>query len=356
MKANHRHHGARRQSGLSMVELLVALAIGSFLIIGAVTLQSQTRRSFDVGEQQARLQEAARFVIATIEPELQLAGLFGYSQDPSTVLWYDGGTLYSPSAMRTDMARVSGLPNSLARCGNNFAVDVLATVAATNGDYDLACAAEGGGPAAGSDLLVLRHTRPGRVDPSATKLQVYSERRSAQMNTRLFVGDTAPDVRIDDQREVRDMVVQAYYVAQDADGRPGTPALRVKQLTTVGGQPDFLDQELIRGVEDLQIQFGVDPGDDTNGDGVPEDLNGNGMADFVNGYAARYVNAGDPILDSAQVVAVRIWVRVRAELPERGFVDGRTYEYADIVPFEPNDNFRRVLMSRTIYLRNARQQ
>jgi hypothetical protein len=54
-------------------------------------------------------------------------------------------------------------------------------------------------------------------------------------------------------------------------------------------------------------------------------------------------------------VAVRIWVRVRAEAPERGFTDNRTYQYADIQPFTPNDNFRRVLISRTIYLRNSRQ-
>ncbi len=355
MKRIHEYSGTRRQSGLSMVELLVALAIGSFLIVGAVTLQSQSRRNFDVGEQQARLQEAARYVIATLEPDLQLAGVFGYSQDPSSVLWYNGGALTSTSLMRTSLARVPGLPDSLATCGNNFAIDVLMPVAATNGDYDLACAATGG-EVAGTDLLVVRHASPVRSAATATKLQVYSERLAAQTNTRIFNSDTAPDVVLDNQREVRDMVVQAYYISANSESRPGTPALRVKQLTTVGGVPQFVDQELIRGVEDLQVQFGVDPGDDINGDGTAEDLNNNGMADFVNGRAAQYVNAGDPLLNSAQVVSVRVWVRVRADQPERGFTDGRTYEYADIEPFEPEDNFRRVLISRTIYLRNSRQQ
>jgi len=79
------------------------------------------------------------------------------------------------------------------------------------------------------------------------------------------------------------------------------------------------------------------------------------MADFVNGNAAQYVNAGDPLLDSAQVVSVRIWVRVRGDQPETGFTDNRHYEYAD-TDFTPNDGFRRVVMSRTIYLRNSRQQ
>ena len=99
----------------------------------------------------------------------------------------------------------------------------------------------------------------------------------------------------------------------------------------------------------------MDPGDDLNNDGTPDDPGGDGMADFVNGYAAMYVNADNAILSSAQVVAVRVWVRMRADNPEQGFVDGRTYKYAD-TNYKPNDNYRRVVMSRTIYLRNSRQQ
>jgi len=40
----------RKQSGFSMIELLVAMAIGGFLIIGAVTMQSNTRKTFAVNE------------------------------------------------------------------------------------------------------------------------------------------------------------------------------------------------------------------------------------------------------------------------------------------------------------------
>ena len=355
MKSTITLRASHRQSGLSMIELLVALAIGSFLIIGAVTMQSQSRRNFDVNEQQARIQESARYVIAVIEPQLQLAGVYGYSQDPNAVMWDDAGSLTPPSNLRMTSVAAPGLPESLKSCGDNFAVDVLATVTAVNNAYDLGCAAEGGGAAANTDVLVLRHSAPGRVDPDASKLQVYSERVAAQVNTRLFVSDDAPDALEDEQREVRDMVVQAYYISRDSDGRPGIPSLRAKLLSSDGGAPAFVDQEILRGVEDLQVQFGVDPGDDINGDGTPDDPGGDGMADFVNGYAAQYVNAGDALLDSAQVVSVRIWVRVRGDQPETGFTDNRHYQYAD-TDFTPNDGFRRVVMSRTIYLRNSRQQ
>jgi hypothetical protein len=80
------------------------------------------------------------------------------------------------------------------------------------------------------------------------------------------------------------------------------------------------------------------------------------------GSIDRYVNINDPLVDpgnagfnsDATVLAVRIWLRVRAERTENGFVDTTNYVYADqnVGPF--NDGFRRIVVSKTIYLRNAR--
>jgi hypothetical protein len=53
---------------------------------------------------------------------------------------------------------------------------------------------------------------------------------------------------------------------------------------------------------------------------------------------------------------VRLWLRVRADAPEVGFVDGRTYTYGDkeaVAIDAAVQGFRRLLVSRTIRLRNA---
>jgi type IV pilus assembly protein PilW len=71
------------------------------------------------------------------------------------------------------------------------------------------------------------------------------------------------------------------------------------------------------------------------------------------GVPTRYVNPGDPLLNTALVVTARVWLLVRAENPEVGFVDSRTYNYADVVNYQPNDGFRRLLVSRTIQVRNT---
>jgi hypothetical protein len=45
---------------------------------------------------------------------------------------------------------------------------------------------------------------------------------------------------------------------------------------------------------------------------------------------------------------------VRAEELETGFSDRRPYDYASVDDFTPADGYRRVLISRTIFVRNSR--
>jgi type IV pilus assembly protein PilW len=67
----------QKQAGLTMVELMVALAIGSFLIIGAVQIYNQSRQAFTINESIARVQETAQFAMDTIEADLRMASNWG---------------------------------------------------------------------------------------------------------------------------------------------------------------------------------------------------------------------------------------------------------------------------------------
>ena len=151
---------------------------------------------------------------------------------------------------------------------------------------------------------------------------------------------------------MHDIIVNTYYVDSDSVGRTGIPALRRKSLGTAGGAPDWSDQEIISGVEDLQVQFGIDNGRDANNDGIPDDTDGNGLPDSYTGVASAWVNA-NAVPATALIVSVRFWLMVRSETAEQGFRDTRAYTYADRVNYQPNDNFRRLLVSRTIQLRNT---
>jgi hypothetical protein len=290
-------------------------------------------------------------VLSVIEPEVQMAGLYGFSNQP-VVTYTIGGADYAPKDLRQSAPGIAGMPAVLETCGRNYAVDVMQPVQAANNSFGLTCAAQGGGHNGTSDTLTVRRSEMDPVAATQSRFQMYTNRLSPALN-QFFIANTSPKTITADLTEVRNMIVESYYVALNADARPGMPALRAKTLTTDGANPVVTDQEVIRGVEDIQVEFGVDPGADVDKDGVIDLVPGVGVAATVNGDTQRYVPPNDAIVATGQVVAVRIWVRVRAEEAEQGYRNRRTLTYAGVT-FTPNDQFRRVLMSRTIFLRNSR--
>jgi type IV pilus assembly protein PilW len=369
-----RHCGPGRQRGFSLVELMVSLTIGSLLIVGAVTIYANSRSTYAVNDSVARLQEQGRYVMSVIEPDIELAGYYGFTNSPDTLRFVNGaapGTVLATAvSMRQrplapadpDPVPANGLDASAHECGTNFAVDVLSPVQGSNDDFDLGpgatsdCAALGGGAVDGTDTLTLRRASTEPAAPAAGRLQIYASRLRSRTAQELFADGVAPGA-IDDDNDVFNLVVRSYYVAANSDQKAGLPALRMKELASAGGAPAFVDNEVLQGVEDLQVQFGIDTGDYDN-DGVIDpgaDVNNDGIPES-DGRATRYVNPDFPDLDRLQVVAVRVWLRIRSDQREPGFVDGHTYRYGNVeyTPAGTERNFRRVLLSRTILLRNAR--
>lgn len=64
----------RAQRGISLVELMVALAIGCFLILGITQIYIDNRRSYNFQQQQAGNQENQRFLVTLMESYLNKTG------------------------------------------------------------------------------------------------------------------------------------------------------------------------------------------------------------------------------------------------------------------------------------------
>ena len=351
----------RHARGLSLIELMIALAIGTVLVAGSVLVYSQSRATHTVSDTIARLQENGRYVFSVIEPDVQLAGYYGFTNAPDDLHYMQNGSsasVLSAFRMQKSSDPVEGL-GAAQDCGNNFAVDVVATVEAANNSYGLACDAEGGGARADSDRLTIRRASnppgDGKGAKNANRIQLLLTRLSPTSQYVLADG-TLPESTVLTKNliQMRNLVVNSYYIAKNSTD-PDTlnlPALRMKALTD---GPSFdKDIEIMRGVEDLQVQFGIDTAD-YDGDGkidADRDVDKNDIPDVALGIATRYVNP-DALPEGFQVVSVRIWVLMRAEQAEQGYVNKQTYSYADHT-LNVNDNFRRVLLSRTITLRNAR--
>jgi len=359
--------------GVTLVELMIAMVVGLLLVTAAIAIYAQSRSTSRVNENVARLQEQGRYALSVIEPDIELAGLYGFTNLPETARLISGGNPSVIVAAADQMRQfpwrpgdplptaVVGLPPGAHACGVNFAVDVSTPVQGSNNVFDMGRARTGcnpysSGAQAGADTLTIRRAETEPSAPESSRLQIYASRFTSRTAQLLFVDGNAPGV-VDTDHRIHNFVVRTYYIARDSVNRTAFPALRVKSLSRSGVNLVFDEDEVIPGVEDLQIQFGIDTGD-YNNDGVIDtaaDPDRDGIVD-PNGRATRYVNPDFPDLPRYQVAAVRIWLRIRAEESEVGFIDDRTYRYADVVytPSGGARNFRRALMSRTVAVRNAR--
>lgn len=319
-------NGMKQNRGMTMIELLVALSIGSFLIIGAVQVYNQSRQAFVINESIARVQETAQFAMDTLEADLRMASNWGQ---------HSRGTAIEGRSIDGN-ANPNGLP-APAACGADWALDLARPIEGDNNGYALPCAATGGA-VANSDTVT---TRRATVDPTPLqngRLQVQSTRVQGQ----LFADGAVPSAFDPGRSETHDLLVNTYYVSDNSPLIPGVPTLRRKTLMGGAGGPTISDQEVAPGVENLQIQFGVDVDADNTVD--------------------RYVNPADPIITpgdpnfipTARVLTARLWLVVRGVSPEPGLVDQRNYSPGDVNLGVPNDNFRRMMVSKTILLRNAR--
>jgi type IV pilus assembly protein PilW len=332
----------RSQLGLSLVELMVALAIGTFLLAGTISVFGKTRDLYRINEAAARLQETARYAMGTLEADLRMANYWGLMSRADLIENGPALDLANPPAVDPSYslpAELTGYAGTINQCGAMWAVKLPAYIEATD-SYTLGCAAFGGGSVAGSDTLTIRRAST-QVIASGAPLTASAGQiklQTSRVQGSLFASATLPAGYLPPLSETRALIVNGYYIGVDSDERAGTPSLRRKQLDVAGGAPTITDLQVVPGVEDLQIELGADFNEDQN-------------ADY-------FVQPGTAIPAGDQIVAVRLWLLVRAEQQESGFTDGRTYDYASrtgAAVYAPADAFRRVLVSKTIALRNTRR-
>lgn len=322
-----------RFGGFTMIELMISIAIGSVILVGTVVVFQQSRAAYLVNDATSRLQENARFALDILDPDVRLASYWGATNRAEFV----DGQKNTPLQ----------LPAIAGDCADRWYIDFSNSLNGINGT-SVVGAVDGSNlplngciPAAnhraGTDILVVRHASEQPQLPQPGRVQIQSDPLNAMLfNNGVIPGSFSPPPA----SNTFALAAHAYYISPDSSALgPGIPALR--RITLVDG-PAIEDQEIIAGVEDFQVQFGID----TDGD-----LDAN-----------RYINAdnalvtpGSPGFDpDLQIVSVRLWLRFRSVRPETGFVDDAPYQYADVNDPAPNDAFRRLLISKTIHLRNTR--
>jgi type IV pilus assembly protein PilW len=267
----------RAQAGLTLVEMMVAITVGLILLAGVIQIFASNKQTYRVQDATSRLQENGRFAVDMLRRDIRMAGFWGCNSNISTIssnlnspanyvditlggISGTDGAAGAPDTITLQGAYSSGLNvNSHSQAAASFATpagndlkqfEIIVVSDCTKADISQISNAT---PGSGS---VVVNTGVG-VPGNATKPPQYPP------------GSTIYHVR-----------KLTYSIQNDASGQPG---LFLNE--------DGVDQEVVEGVEDMQIVYG----EDTDGDGT----------------ANRYVPAGTAGLNMENVVSVRVALTLR---------------------------------------------
>ncbi len=310
-------------SGFSLIELMVAMTLGLIVTAAVILVFASNKHSYNVNNSFAKVQQNGRYAIETMLKDVRLAGYWGGYEGVIT----DIQNAVAPASAgcnndtwaRMVEQRVYGLNDS-----NN---DTTITGNYTNANCILNSDYVRG------DVLTIRHASPFTLDPAAlatNRNYVITDIDTAS----LFTTDTAP-AGFMQPSFIHQVVAHAYHIrtgtGQCMTGVNAGQALPSLYRVTVTGPAVAAQQEIVTGVQDFQVQYGIDNDGDASIDGFVD----------ANAVGANWAN----------VIAVRIWLLLRAACAEPEYTDTPTYNMAGVNKNCPA-NVRCHLFASTILLRN----
>ena len=284
----------RRQHGVTLVELMVALALGLLITVAMLKVYVDASRMYRFNEGLARVQENGRFALEFIRRDARVAGFWGcYSEAPLTNqisatsdAWLDvaaghiTGTnddgLNSADSITFRSATGSGtlVTTTMTAASDSISVDSVATI--TSGMAALISDCDNGDifQVTGVSGTSLAHAAGTNTNTSTNLSKTYAS------GSRVYQAQQS-----------------TFCIALGAD--PAQPSLRRLTNPTSGQTCASNGDELIEGVENMQILYGEDTDADSEG------ANGDGTAN-------RYVPIGTASLDIDRVVSVRLSLLARS--------------------------------------------
>jgi type IV pilus assembly protein PilW len=331
------------QRGVSLIEVMISITLGLLVLVYLLKAYDNSKATFRAQDSVSRLQENARYAIYLISRDLRMAGYRGCVRDSAVASIKN--TLNTPAAFLYDFEKpvqgFEGITNGswTPTLDSSIGPVIAGTdVLAIRGTTENGIVIQQGMPDTSADLKVGNNLNPQLLQIGdivmvsdclgSTVFQVTHYNVSngnIVHNTGVVVhspGNATKDLgrRYPAGSQLFKLATISYYVRNSGSG----PALWRK----AGNSPA---QELIEGVQSMQVQYGMD----TDGDLIPNS----------------YVNAAVDT-NFRNVVSVRIALLFRSLEIASTDRDNRTFTLLDrnVGPF--NDGRMYQVMTTTITLRN----
>jgi type IV pilus assembly protein PilW len=318
--------------GFSLVELMVALAIGLILVAGLATLFANSSQTGNEIDKSIRQIENGRYAAELLTENVSIAGYYGE-------LSRDGMTVSTPAPAGLCATTITGLG------WDNAALTIPAALTGLTAAQAAALTACLPNYKTGTVGLVLRHLDTTAVAPGAsTNGGIYMQTSRCSTDptaTKFVLSIAASDFTLRNLdcvavNMVQRYVARIYYVASCNEcGIDTTPTLKRAEL--VGNL--MVVSPLVEGIEEVTYDYGFD----TNADGMPDV--------YLAGLSG-VVGAADN--DWSNVVGVRVHLLSRTTETSLGFVDGKTYDLGLAGTRGPfNDAYKRRAYTITVRVNNV---
>ncbi len=317
-----------RQRGLTIVEMMIAMSLSLALGAAIITVFTNNSRSFREDENMLRMQDDARNALRELAFDINMAGHYVDLMAPSAVTG-DTSLVVSTDCGPTGVAnwvyqtRAVGVDEHQSL----LAVD-NATGTSANASHSCIAAADFQG---GSDIVSIKRVAGGNTTvPVAGNIYLRTN-GTVGLLYREPPSATPPIVVPAPFREWQ--YRPRIYFVRNYSNTPGDqiPALCRKVLAGAG--PGMTTECLAQGIENLQVEYGLD----ATGDGMP------------NAFLANPTQT-----EMQNVVSARVILLARSVRSDLGYDDIKTYALSNAPAYTPADNFHRRVLSITVSIPNIR--
>lgn len=304
-----------RQRGLSLIELLVALGLGAFLILGVVNVFLSSKESSQVEQSLSRLQENGRIAIDLITADLRDTFYIGCNSAQATLTVMASGADFTGllGFERTTIGWNPALPVKLAAAsgpgrvgsdminvqhGRNVASELTAVVTTTSTsmsvDDNPGCISQNEHVILGScsTAHLFEVTNEPLCDGSATTFEFAA----TDNNPAFMIPGYSTDASLMQYFDTTWLVADTGRVRAN-----GIPVYALYRMN------NGVMEEMVEGVEYMQIQYGQ----------------------LLNSGNIRYASANDASLDMDQVISIRVALLLQSFELVLGEPDTAAYQVLD---------------------------
>lgn len=324
---------ARAASGASLVQVLVGMATGVSVVAALATYFIQGSRSSREDINVASMLNELSFAAGQLGEDLEMAGFWAQVHDPSAITLDGtlaiGGADCGAAGWYRDLRALEVLDNNTGSSGARPVTDWPCLPA-----DDVV---------PGTDVIAVKRVlgRVAGTDTENAQLRngtLYL--RTHERFGRLYLHGTGTPGALDAPWQNWEYAPAVYYVQRftvSAQESPLLPALCRRTLRSAsGGAPAWTTDCVAQGIENLQLEVGVDD----DGDGT-----------------ANYFTASPTAAQLAYASNARLYLQVRSARPDVNYVNQKTYQVGNAAPFTPagdEQRYFRKTLSTEVALRNPR--